>query len=42
MDVPRGKVGESIASQPKKGHHKGIGRAIEHPYRALFNTVVLM
>ena len=32
----------SAAIHPKKGHHRGIGRAIELPSRALFNTFVLI
>ena len=27
---------------PTKGHHRGIGRALHLPYRALLNTFVLM
>ena len=29
------------AIQLKKGHHRGIGRAIELPYRALVNTLLI-
>ena len=29
-----------IAIQPKKSHHKGIGRALELPYRSLFYVFI--
>ena len=32
----------SLAIHPKKGHHRGIRRAIELPYRALINTFLVI